>query len=291
MVLEQASILRPTRLYADTAILRNISRDRCDGVSRDAFVELLATGGAVLVLSHVHMVEIAKTSEDLVADPLTRLLSPIVDGGRIVWIRTMTALCAMEWAQAVRETGDGRLSWDRISGSSLISTGGGLGEGALLPVSDPPFLQQVQIVRDSLQRTSYSENARRLAVVGLSFSQKRRMKRPKPSRPYSEAERIFRVIQWCPSHVEPPAGFRPELSRMPACRVRVAYEEGSDLSSTPLQASDTEDWHHLAGAAYCDIAFADKRTIDRLKKARHVPPALHANGEAPRVLRSLLTHT
>lgn len=208
-----------------------------------------------------------------------------------MWIRTMAVLCALEWAQAVRESGDGRLSWDRISGASLISTGDGLRQGKPRPLADPPFLQQVQMVQDSLQRTNYSENAKRLAVVGLSFSQKRRMRKPKPARHYSDAERIFRVIQWCPSQVELPAGFKPDLSRMPACRVRVAYEEGTDLSGTPLQASDTEDWHHLAGAAYCDLAFADKRTIDRLTKARHVPPALHCNAEAPQILRSLLTRS
>lgn len=289
MVQEHASVLRPTRVYADTAIVRDISRNCCEGVSRDAFTELLAMGGAVLVLSHVHMVEIAKTSEDLVTDPLLRFLSPIVDEGRAVWIRAMAVLCALEWAQAAREGGDGRLSWERISGPSLASTGDGLPRGTRLPVADPPFLKQVQIVRDSLQRTDYSENATRLAVVGLAFSQRRRMKKPKPGRRYSDAERIFRAIQWCPSQVDLPAGFKPDLSRMPACRVRVAYEEGSDLSGTPLQASDTEDWHHLAGATYCDIAFADKRTMDRLRKARYVPPAVHCNIEAPQILRCLLT--
>ncbi len=281
------SFLQPVRLYADTAILRDLSRNRCEEFSRQAFIDLLDAGEAVLVLSPVHLVEIAKGPQEPSRDPLTLMLAPFVEQRRVLWVRSLGDLCRLEWAQAALLGGDGRLGPEHVFGTSLRLLAGRIPEDEGRNVVEPPFPKQVEVARRALRSSGYVQGAADLALRGLSGSQKRRMSKPKGSRLYSEVERIFRAYSWLPADSQLSAGFRPDLSRMPACRVRVAYEEGSDLAGIPVKANDAEDWFHLAGAAYCDIAFADKRTFDRLSKARYLPASLRLNRYASDILGAL----
>jgi hypothetical protein len=247
----------------------------------------LDRGGAVLVPSVVHLVEIGKGSRDLGSDPLTRMLAPLVESRRVLWIRSLADLCRLEWAKVAARYGDGRLDPEMVFAPSALLAGGMVSSDAVQTIAEPGFLRQVKIARDSALASEYAEKAKSLALRGLSESQERRIAMPKDSRSYSEVQRVCRVYSWLPADVDLPTGFRADLSRMPACRVRVAYEEGSDLAGSPVEANDAEDWFHLAGAAYCDIAFADKRTFDRLSKARYLPACLSLNRHASDILGAL----
>ena len=53
---------------------------------------------------------------------------------------------------------------------------------------------------------------------------------------------------------------------IPALDLRLRYRQGGLLTNARAEPSDVEDYDHLAGFAYCDVAFADKWTRDALKR-------------------------
>ena len=59
------------------------------------------------------------------------------------------------------------------------------------------------------------------------------------------------------------------LNKCPAFRVDWAFQEGANLDPVQASISDLADLWHLVGAVYCDVAFADKRTIEALRKGRY----------------------
>lgn len=75
---------------------------------------------------------------------------------------------------------------------------------------------------------------------------------------------------------------------MPATRLLVAFEEGSDLSSGDPEFNDIADYYHLGAIAYCDLAFVDSRTSDKLAKARCLPSHVHRNSKAAETLEALV---
>ena len=59
-----------------------------------------------------------------------------------------------------------------------------------------------------------------------------------------------------------------DLDRCPAFRFDRAWQEGWNLDPIGAAGSDIPDCLHLSGIAYCDVAFADKRTIAALQRGR-----------------------
>lgn len=59
-----------------------------------------------------------------------------------------------------------------------------------------------------------------------------------------------------------------DVSHCPALSLKLAFHEGWNVNSGGEEPSDFENSYHLVGPAYCDIAFADKRTCEALRKAR-----------------------
>ncbi|MXW18665.1 MAG: hypothetical protein F4123_03560 [Gemmatimonadetes bacterium] len=60
-----------------------------------------------------------------------------------------------------------------------------------------------------------------------------------------------------------------DISKCPAFRANWAFHEGSNLDHATATQSDIPDLWHLTGVAYCDLAFADKRTIEALRKGNY----------------------
>ena len=77
-----------------------------------------------------------------------------------------------------------------------------------------------------------------------------------------------------------------DLTKCPALRVAWAYHEGANLDPAQASTTDIADLWHLAGAVYCDVAFADKRTIEALRKGKYdkIP---RRNSEFERWLQTL----
>jgi hypothetical protein len=75
---------------------------------------------------------------------------------------------------------------------------------------------------------------------------------------------------------------------MPATRIKLAYEEGYDLSGTKPSVTDVEDSRHVACGVYCDVAFVDRRTHKCLAGCGYLPDHVRRNGECEELLRLLL---
>ena len=67
------------------------------------------------------------------------------------------------------------------------------------------------------------------------------------------------------------ASFKPiiDFTACPAICAALAFHEGQNVASEEGAPSDLEDYSHLVGVAYCDIAFADKRTIECLRRGKY----------------------
>src|SRR5207253_2891540 len=112
------SVLRPTRVYFDTANLQDLAeRDPADAL-RTGFDRLVTEGVLVPVLSFIHVIEIAKKS-DPVRHRIVRFLAPHVDARRVSWVRSGGPLHDMEFHRAVSHEGDGRLAADEVFGPRL----------------------------------------------------------------------------------------------------------------------------------------------------------------------------
>ena len=59
------------------------------------------------------------------------------------------------------------------------------------------------------------------------------------------------------------------LTKCPAFRANWAFHEGANLDPKVACDTDIADLWHLTGIAYCDVAFADKKTVEALKKGKY----------------------
>ncbi len=106
------------------------------------------------------------------------------------------------------------------------------------------------------------------------------------------------IASWLPSVVELPSGtaipidseLRAEFAsrlnpdRCPAFLVDWAFHEGATLDPSSAHANDIADNFHLGGVAYCDVAFVDRGTAEKLRKGRYsnLP---RTNGDFPEWIR------
>ena len=60
-----------------------------------------------------------------------------------------------------------------------------------------------------------------------------------------------------------------DLTKCPAFRANWAFHEGANLDPKGSRKSDIPDLWHLTGVAYCDVAFADKGTVEVLRKGAY----------------------
>lgn len=61
---------------------------------------------------------------------------------------------------------------------------------------------------------------------------------------------------------------KADLDRCPAFLINYALHEGWNLDPGGAAGSDIADCLHVPGTAYGDVSFADKRTVEALRKGR-----------------------
>ena len=60
-----------------------------------------------------------------------------------------------------------------------------------------------------------------------------------------------------------------DLTLCPAFLANWAFHEGANLDPGTARSSDVVDLLHATGIAYCDVAFADRGTVERLRKGHY----------------------
>lgn len=287
----QLAIERPSRVYFDTAYWQDRASEDIDAEGRRLFSSVFGLGLAVPVLSTVHCIEIAKKSIRT-RTAITNILEPLVNTRRVMWVARSHALMRSEW----RERADGRSGRvpDALAFSSeyadVMDVPAVVRESA---GAQPDFATLIAV--QSRMSATYKPVSSGLSDA-MAFSQRRRAKYPRDRRRYASIERLSRAL----SHVPPDvwdAPSRPgfsapiDLDAMPANRIALAFEEGNDLANDMFDKPDpthSEDFLHLGSAVYCDIAFVDSKTHDKLARGKYCPAHILRNGGERHFLLSLL---
>jgi len=272
-------IALPTTVYLDTAHWIRLAEGRAD-VRR--LESLISSGTVTPVLSFAHLSDVAANqhvkSRQLVGEFLERTRQL----GSILWIKALNTIAADEVQATYEREHLGRRAARQASplSSKMVDSLDYKNHG------DPSRLE-------AARREEF-----RLGIAGMIESVCVTPKRPE----YMEfranlPQSLFRIREsrgakkhFTPQDVATFASDMVEKAKLvisnaadcerfiasvvsrrddhPALDLRLRYREGCLLTNSTPEASDAEDYDHLAGLAYCDVAFADKRTRDILRRAR-----------------------
>lgn len=263
---EHMSILRPRRVYFDTANLYDLAKESVSSPIRTELSTAVAEGRLIIVLSVIHCIEIARKPH-WYRNPLVNFLDILVDSHAVVWVRSSHPVLHLEMDRARSETGPGPLHDDEMFSSHPM--------GVLRSV--PPGAPHGDVERNVVATTiatiehgttlhRYQDNARQWA----ESMEKRRQTRLTSRAPGKLTEQTRLDIATYTS--PPPANAThadeyvvPDTRSMPAHTVWFAYEEGAIRGGTPVTNTDREDLMHLLSGVYADMVFVDKRTWERLR--------------------------
>ncbi len=266
-------------VYLDLANWIDIAEKNTD---RGPFEESTAAGRIVAVLSLTHLLELAAITTDARRESVANYMDFIDSRHPIKWIQHPTYVMNHEALACFVEVHSGIWTAPKVFFDSFLAT---------LPKSDP---QTIMVVGQGMPRTirEMVSNLTGVEEYGeyLSDSQdypdlrrwivETRNARKEKKR-FAESDLRRWLAELLPDQVPMSFGevaitpelkeqfsMRADLRRCPAFRANWAFHEGANLA--PEQAADTDvaDLWHLVGAAYCDVAFADKRTVERLRQGR-----------------------
>jgi hypothetical protein len=283
---ERGGFARPLRVYFDTANYQSIAGNPSTNSLHEKFDRCVGQGIVVPVLSFLHVIEIATKAAGH-KESLVRLLAPLVDGHRVLWVRGTGDIRRREYRHAAANQGDGVLPGE-------IAFGGRWSDVTERNVGPALLRRAQQPLRALVDAIGASTVERYVAVTrgwvnASAHSRARRSTRPHGIRRYFGAEIVGRAMSYAPkdlaayslmSVVSTPRWF----DRLPALRLSLAYEEGNDNSEVRIEQGDTEDAYHLGSAVYSDIGFIDRRTRARLVAANWCPDHLRLNSEVERFL-------
>ena len=250
-------------VYLDSAILM----DMADGKIRALEFEDAASAGRIRpVFSMVHLLDAAKQSE-LSKSRLTTYIDLLCRKGEAVWVRFLDLLASMEVQEAyLRHVGVRPEEWSPFL-PTLIET---------MPGSETEFLDEMK--RDTI--TYQSEFIFSHASLQDEYFPYRQEEHPtlrlRPLVPIRE--RVFELVPADPKGEDDRVTVTDDLRREFADTVDVSqfralhmihcFNVGWQNQIQGRDESDLEDRAHLAGLAYCDVGFADKRTVSALEKGK-----------------------
>jgi hypothetical protein len=291
-------IALPTRVYLDTAHWIRLAEG---GADARAFESLISSGAVTPVLSFAHLSDIASNprveSRKLVGEFLDRMRRR----GTMLWIKALNTIAADEVQATYEREHLGRASVQQASpfSAKMVDSCDFKNHG------DPARLVAAAREEDALgivgmierlcrapKRPEYMEFRGRVPETEFRVRDFRRSRKrftageargfiafivEKAALVFSTPVARERFIAFVEVHCDP----------HPALELRLRYRQGRLLTNAPPEASDIEDYDHLAGLAYCDVAFADKRTRDVLRRAGATRLPLD-NGDFDRWLRQLV---
>jgi hypothetical protein len=260
-------------VYLDTAQWIDLAEGRLD---RNAFEQAVKTNRITPVLSFVHAVEIAIQELDS-RTRVARYIEEVAQWGNLLWTRFLPGVTASEICTAFAR-------WLGLMPEPICvfreafteSMEGHLYLDDWITLRTTPFHQQIELL------TRVAELERHKEVRETVVSEHLRRKESGEHLP----SRLDRIKQICwgvlKRGFETSAGIvidvgprqveqfvqQLDLDMCPALHLWIAFQEGKALTQGGEEPSDVEDLNHLVGLAYCDVAFADKRTCEALRKAK-----------------------
>ncbi len=271
-------LIRPSKVYLDTSHWIGLSQGRH---AAPAFERLVANGAIAPVLSFAHISDLAANADRSGRSRAGMYLDRVCTLGAVLWVQGLNT-CAADELQAFYETVKLKrpLAQRRSPFSTML-----VDSLDFKNHSNPIDLEAArrferkhsvaEIIDAVAQSPGRPEYAEFRAQLPASITRIRESRGALKRFTSSEIRQFVRDIIAKASLVFR-SGAEQELfvdavlarqDEHPALNLRLRYRQGGILTDSPAAPSDVEDYDHLAGFAYCDVAFADKRTIDALRRA------------------------
>jgi hypothetical protein len=288
------TLIRPTRVYFDTANLQDLAAESSASTLRTAFHRVIDKGVLLPVVSFIHLIEIAN-KPDHIRENMLRLLDPIARDRRLLWVRCGGPVLDHEFRRALSHEGNGRLP-----PADMFSMDIGRVLRAKRTVacagSESPLREMIGTLLDPIVGQAVMKKHRAAVDHGLAaladFKKRRKLSaasNPRFSTDHKHAIILSRAAASGAMAGLPGSdpGVRLDVSRMPAHEVWIGFEEGAVRGSQAIDDTDMEDRWHLPSAVYADVFFCDKRIYERLRVAGTLPPHARRNSEFPTYLAAL----
>ena len=275
--------MQPLTFYADMANWIDLAEGGVDSIPLE---NAIADARVVPVLSLVHLLELAANANAAGRERVADYMDSLQAVGSFKWIQHYREVIRQEATACFKETFGGR--WESPvaffasfhetlpdADPEIIMT---VGEGMPRTISEMvdvvPRIGEFQKYRDDC--LDYPNSRKRIVRI-------RRARRAKKR--FTDAEKRSWLAESVPDHVDMTLGpvlvgddlrkkfaESADLTKCPAFRADWAFHEGANLDPTGARTSDIPDLWHLTGVAYCDVAFADKATVEKLRKGAYDKP-------------------
>lgn len=289
--------MQPLTFYADMANWIDLAEGKVDsGPLEDA----IADARIVPVLSLIHLLELAANANTAGRKRVTGYMDSLQAVGSFKWIQHYREVIRREATACFKETFGGR--WESpvaffdsfhetlpdADPETIMTVGEGMPRTISEMVDFLPRIGEFQKYRDDC--LDYPDLRQRIVRIRRARGAKKR---------FTDAEKGSWLAESVPDHVDMTLGPVPvgddlrkrfaesvDLSKCPAFRATWAFHEGANLDPKGARKSDIPDLWHLTGVAYCDVAFADKGTVEVLRKGAYDKLPLR-NSDFPGWVRSL----
>ena len=272
-------LMKPLTLYADMANWIDLAEERVDSGPLE---NAIAGGRVVPVLSLVHLLELAANANTAGRDRVADYMESLRAVGPFKWIQHYREVIRREATACFKAFGD---RWESPvvffdsfhetlpdAGPQIIMT---VGEGMPRRISE-----MVDVLPRSEAFRKYLDDCRDYPQFRRRIVSIRRAR--KAEKRFTDTEKRSWLAELVPGHVNMTFGLVPvgddlrkkfaesvDLSRCPAFRASWAFHEGANLDPKGARKGDIPDLWHLTGVAYSDVAFADKRTVEVLRKGAY----------------------
>lgn len=275
-----AGQMPPITLYADMANWIDLAEARVDS---GPLVNAIADARVVPVLSLVHLLELGANANTVGRTRVADYIDSLQAVGPFKWIKHYRDVIRQEATACFKERFGGRWDFPVAFFDSFHET---------LPGADPEMIMTVgegipRRISEMVDALLQIEEFRKYRDDCLDYPNLRqrivRIRRARRAeKRFTDAEKRSWLAESLPDQVEMALGRvqisadlkrefaeSVDLTKCPAFRANWAFHEGANLDPKGSRKSDIPDLWHLTGVAYCDVAFADKGTVEVLRKGAY----------------------
>ena len=267
----------PPHVYLDSSHWIDLAEGRIDVA---AFDDAASTGAIVPTLSFAHLSDLGMSQNEAARRRCGKYIDRVRRSGHVVWIKTLNTVAADELQRLYEQVHlrrEGASQHSPFSARMVDSMDfKNHGDPTRLEAAAREERQigvegMIEHLRVSPKRAEYVEFRSNLPETTSRVRDSRR----EAKRFSSVEERGLVAFIVDKARLSFAKGEDRERfldivmerrDEIPALDLRLRYRQNGLLTNARAEPSDVEDYDHLAGFAYCDVAFADKRTRDALKR-------------------------
>ena len=266
-------------LYLDTANWYDLVEDKAPF----RYLEPAISSGRIIpVLSCIHLLEFGLRTQPYRAR-VTAFIDKVASLRGLLWIRDKRTVARAEMQKAL-------MKWMGLCSPPIGALCDCFADAYTLPdapleVVDAKTISVAQVVeklcdlpryRSFLTMRGRMDTFRGISRLREAYQENGRLPAPKA------VESVKSFLADVPNVIRTSAGVEVEVTakmqaeflnalkweEIPSIWLRISAMVGWSMTSGGDSSSDIEDLFHLVAVAYCDKAFADKRTLDALSKGR-----------------------